>query len=271
MLVEKLKQIYELRLNFAWLRLFIELATDKLKGLEEHIECVHTMSFISTVYLLGERALQYATQLREATDRYFDLFSKLYPACVKKKLHVMLHIPHVMASLQLNLTTLPCERKHRAVKQFAHFSHGVNVERTYTKRVAAALFEDLERLETFQRTHPETRPVPPTPEVSEWLSERGLAPACLHNTLRTGTGPIKRGDVLCFESSSGLQVGAVACGLACQGGDKYMLAVKVWQRLSAAIWVKTEVADLVDVDLARTVLPYVHSGAGYRLLLPAIL
>ena len=225
-------------------------------------------------YLLGSGALQHIQALRRAIDLYFGLLKQLYPHIIKKKAHIMLHLPHKLGELGLHLWTLPCERRHRILKRALQFAFGQHLERHTNKRVVATQLAGLLGQDSCCAFAPESRKFTVPAELERRLAtDANITPPCwLARVCRTPLGKIAVRDVVCFDAPGGVGVGIVR---ACAGGvpsatmpDGFVFVLSRCRQQPNQIWYETDEVILCAAARARAVLPYVHSAGGMRVVMP---
>ena len=101
---------------------FCECILKPLGVLTEEIECFELLVRILYVLRAGPHAARCVVLLNQLVHQHHKLFCKLYPGSAKIKVHILLHIPMLIARFGCNLSCFVTERKHRESKQIGNFA-----------------------------------------------------------------------------------------------------------------------------------------------------
>ena len=90
--------------------------------LKKEIECFELLVRILYLLRAGPHAVRCVVLLNQLVHQHHELFCKLYPGSAKIKVHLLLHIPMLMARFGCNLSCFVTERKHKESKQIGSFA-----------------------------------------------------------------------------------------------------------------------------------------------------
>ena len=89
--------------------------------LSEYIDCFALLRILLNVFERGD--LKDLGVAREAMHAHHVLFAKLYPQCMKAKIHAQVHVPDFWELWKALLSCFGPERHHRIMKQCMSFSY----------------------------------------------------------------------------------------------------------------------------------------------------
>ena len=105
------------------LGLFLDvvIAPLQIPSLVDHLDCFKLLVCIVSILQEGNRAR--IPELRRALHTHHILFARLYPQCVKTKLHFGMHIVDCWLYWGVLLSCFAGERKHRIMKGVMRFAY----------------------------------------------------------------------------------------------------------------------------------------------------
>ena len=162
----------------------------------------------------GDRALGRLSLLRDLIKQHHEKYKRLYPMCVKPKLHYLSHTPDVFQWLRGNYSCFTPERKHRWAKRMA--SHSFKTfHRTLLHRLTRMGCQAMKGHETFIPYRLEDKPRGPSDALLGSLRALGVHDArdCMLSSshLKTPRGILHKGDLLGLGSGEfGLALGVLS-------------------------------------------------------------
>ena len=200
--------------------LWVELNLVPTGALPEEAKCFLLLGRIVFLLRTGDSVRSKLPLLQQLILEHHELFTKLYPAEAKPKVHFLLHVPEQIAKFQKNLSCFVTERKHKQSKGLGAFCYNMMCD-TMLRRGLAQHFKhfrqpealDAVRLDPVKGIHPKyakkiqrkyeaylvaavlipAGAQPPGAEPKFLVAKRAQTPAgCIHN-----------GDLLVFRSEGG--------------------------------------------------------------------
>ena len=101
---------------------FCEAVLKPAGALKKEIECFELLVRILYLLRAGPHAVRCVVLLNQLVHEHHKQFCKLYPGSAKIKVHILLHIPMLIARFGCNLSCFVTERKHRESKQIGAFA-----------------------------------------------------------------------------------------------------------------------------------------------------
>ena len=110
------------------LGLWVELTLLPEGVLPEETKCLLLLGRILFLLRTGDRVLSKLPLLQQLILQHHDLFVRLYPEEAKPKVHLLLHVPTLIARFGINLSCFVTERKHKQSKGMGAFCFNNMVE-----------------------------------------------------------------------------------------------------------------------------------------------
>ena len=108
--------------------LWVELTLLPEGVLPEETQCFLLLGRILFLLRTGDRVRSKVVLLQQLILQHHDLFVRLYPEEAKPKVHLLLHVPDLIARFGVNLSCFVTERKHKQSKNLRAFCFHKMVE-----------------------------------------------------------------------------------------------------------------------------------------------
>ena len=108
--------------------LWVELTLLPEGVLPEETQCFLLLGRILFLLRTGDRVRSKVVLLQQLILQHHDLFVRLYPEEAKPKVHLLLHVPDLIARFGVNLSCFVTERKHKQSKSLGAFCFNKMVE-----------------------------------------------------------------------------------------------------------------------------------------------
>ena len=241
------------------------------RTLESHTRCFDLLRLLTDIILLGDRALEKGDLLQRTQCEHMKLFSRLYPKCVKNKMHTSWHVPQCMFRFGCNLTCFGPERKHRSSKTVASFTFR-NIGKALLASEVHAFFKGIRDPSVFL-------PVFLCPPVLEAFQLNAmLGCAGLHvfysSAMSSARGRLHKNDVLLWRDPTGICAGKALMFIRARSGPTALHAVFASQFIHIAGPVysdATAVPKLVAAECVLKAVSYQQDGHEFTVLCPSVL
>ena len=222
----------EMLTAIAILGIFIDAVVRPAGNHAQHVACFDDLRSIVFALRTDDEVHTMMPELRRRLESHHIAFQRLYPRCVKPKLHYFKHCLDCIEKFKCNLSCFAPERKHKSAKQTANFS--------YNKIGQAMLTREIHTLlELWQAP---TSFVPcklgKSLKMPEWMETlfhgAAQAPAEASTTISTTKGTVNANDLVWVGTSlCKMQLGVrVPVG----GTDYFKVVVAPLKRLPTGEW-----------------------------------
>jgi hypothetical protein len=102
--------------------LFLDVVLKPTGKLVDHVHCFDKLRMIIAHIARGDRAVQDSDTIMVLLQEHHILYHRLYPDCVKPKLHYLKHAVECIKKFGCNMNCFSPERKHKEAKAIAAYS-----------------------------------------------------------------------------------------------------------------------------------------------------
>jgi hypothetical protein len=257
------------------LHMFCVIKLEAHNAFPEQVGPLKLMMKIIDTFLLGDRMLPMLAQLDTWMRDYVAAFRTILPECETPKLHTSTHIPKHVKLKGKFINTLPGERAHRIVKNYASGTFGAAPEVSVTKRVVLEYFAHIESNDTFGRQtymSPPIKQLPPHLAI-EACNSFGMQCAKFSTGVVTSVGHFDVGDMVLVDDGSVGEVTLFASGEYYSGRANPLVVVKaivvLWRHVGKWSFVSTGESYHVDVQRLSHALAYLENKGARWVRLPA--
>ncbi len=249
------------------LGLFCDSVLKPTGALRDHTSCLDHLRV--ALDILSSGSAHKVGELQRAIRQHHELFVRIYPGCVKPKLHYLTHIPACIERLGCVLSCFAPERKHHSVKVVA--THAFRQwNSTILARQVYTLMDRCERPQSFQPCFL-TRPRPLAGTAGVFSSWGVTGDVISSVSMQTHLGVLRRGDLLCWEHSGRNNVGLAKFFLQLDRGHQPVFAVFVhtYAHIRGPIYSSERpVPTFLTIDLVKSVRAFWTEAGSVWVVLP---